>query len=195
MKAKLNLQAIRVAERLLKKPFGKFDLSDEDTIITLMYGMVSENNDEVFDLSRFRSLLSMKRMKAEIQGAIANELSYINQFNDGESVQGGDPPYMGDLASILIVSGLDPHFVLYEMKLFEVEDYIKAIDNKRRDEMEGQRLWTFLTILPHTDGKKIKKPQDLMMFPWEAEALEEKAIAKLDEDAEMFEKFINSKPL
>lgn len=194
MKAKLNLQAIRVTEKLLKKPFGKFDLNDEETILTLMYGMVSENNDEVMTLRNFKSILEMKKMGARIQSAVADELSYIDQFK-GEVGEETDPPYMGDLAALLIAYGLDAHFVLYEMKLFEVGDYLKAIDEKKRDQMESDRLWTFCTILPHVNGEKIKSPQDLMPFPWEIEEIEKNRLEQLQKDEEMFYKFFNSKPL
>ena len=194
MKAKLNLQAIRVTEKLLKKPFGKFDLNDEETILTLMYGMVSENNDEVMTLRNFKSILEMKKMGAMIQSAVADELSYIDQFK-GEVGEEADPPYMGDLAALLIAYGLDAHFVLYGMKLFEVGDYLKAIDEKKKDQMESDRLWTFCTNMPHVDGKKIKSPQDLMPFPWEIEEIEKNRLEQLQKDEEMFYKFFNSKPL
>ena len=192
MKAKLNLQAIRVAERLLKKPFGKFDLSDDETILTLMYGMVSENNEEVFSMKSFRSILEMKNMSGLIRGAVADELSYIDQFREEVSDSGGETPYMGDLAALLITFGLDPHFVLYEMKLFEIGDYLKAIDEYKKEQMERDRMNTFYSILPHVDHKKIKKPQDIYPFPWENEQMEKEALEQLEKDKEMFNKFMNS---
>ena len=50
------------------------------------------------------------------------------------------------------------------MKLFEISDYLKAIDDFKKEKMESERLWTFYTILPHIDQKKVKSPQD--MFPF-----------------------------
>jgi hypothetical protein len=81
------------------------------------------------------------------------------------------------------------------MKLFEIGDYIKAIDEHKKEQMERDRLWTFYTILPHIDQKKLKKPQDLMPFPWEREQLEKDALEQLEKDKDMFNKFFNSKPL
>ena len=192
MKAKLNIQAIRVAERILKKPFGKFDLTDAETIMTLMYGMVSENNEETMSFKRFKDIFKMKKIGAQIQTAVSEELLYIDQFKGESSNDDSDPPYMGDLASVLITSGLDAHFVLYEMKLFEIGDYLKAIDDKKKELMESQRFWTFFTILPHVDGKKFTKPQDLLAFPWETENIEKERLEQLEKDTEMFNKFMKS---
>ena len=33
--------------------------------------------------------------------------------------------------------------------------------------MESERLWTFLTIMPHIDTKKINTPAKLYPFPWD----------------------------
>lgn len=195
MKAKLNLQAIRVAERLLKKPFGEFDLTDEETVLTLMYAMVSENNDEVMTFDQFKSILDMGKIGMKVQRAVSDEMAYIDQFKEEVSDKEEKVPYMGDLAALLIAFGLDAHFVLYEMKLFEIGDYIKAIDEHKKEQMERDRLWTFYTVMPHVDLKKIKSPQDLMPFPWEREQLEKDALEQLEKDKDMFNKFFNSKPL
>ena len=195
MKAKLNLQAIRVAERLLKKPFGEFDLTDEEIILTLMYAMVSENNDEVMTFDQFKSILNMGKIGIKVQRAVSDEMAYIDQFKEEVSDKEEKAPYMGDLAALLITFGLDAHFVLYEMKLFEIGDYIKAIDEHKKEQMERDRMNTFYAILPHVDHKKIKKPQDIYPFPWELEQLEKDALEQLEKDKDMFNKFFNSKPL
>lgn len=192
MKAKLNLQAIRVAERLLKKPFGEFDLTDEETILTLMYAMVSENNDEVMTFDQFKSILNMGKIGIKVQRAVSDEMAYIDQFKEEVSGKEEKAPYMGDLAALLITFGLDAHFVLYEMKLFEIGDYIKAIDEHKKEQMERDRMNTFYSILPHVDHKKIKKPQDIYPFPWEMEQIENDALEQLEKDKDMFNKFMNS---
>ena len=192
MKAKLNLQAIRVAERLLKKPFGEFDLTDEETVLTLMYAMVSENNDEVMTFDQFKSILDMGKIGIKVQRAVSDEMAYIDQFKEEVSDKEEKAPYMGDLAALLITFGLDAHFVLYEMKLFEIGDYIKAIDEHKKGQMERDRMNTFHAILPHVDHKKIKKPQDIYPFPWELEQLEKDALEQLEKDKDMFNKFMNS---
>lgn len=188
MKAKLNIQSIRVAERLLKKPFGKFDLSNDKEALALMYGMVVSNNEEVFTIEQFEKILEQKKTRKTILRLVESEMAYLGQFGE-ESEGESDDTYMSDLASVLITSGIDAHFVLYEMRLFEIIDYIKALDAKKKEQMENERFWTFWNILPHVDTKKLKKPQDLIKFPWEKE--EELS----ERDLEIALKFINSKPI
>ena len=187
MKVRLNLQAIRTAEHLLKKPFSQFDLSDEETVVTLIYTTVSENNDENYTLSTFKQLLKNKKIGSDISTKFRREMEYIAQFQgEGEK---GDDMYMGELATFLIMSGMNPEFVLYKMRLFEMADYIKAIEENKKEDMEKDRFWTYLNILPHVNGKKLKSPQSLIKFPWENKEVD------LDKGIEIFEKFLKSKPL
>ena len=95
-------------------------------------------------------------------------MAYINQFRKRGS-KAKHPTWVS--WRLFNTFGLDAHFVLYEMKLFEIGDYLKAIDEHKKEQMERDRLWTFYTILPHVDHKKLKKPQDLMPFPWEKEEI------------------------
>jgi hypothetical protein len=193
MKIKLNVQAIRVAEMLLKKPFNKFDLSDEETLVTLLYGIVSENNEETFTLHSFRKVFKQKKMRHEIIEKFTKEVEYMNQFRK-ESSGEGDDMYMGELAALLIQSGMDAHFVLYEMKLFEIGDYVKAIGESKKESMENERFWTYLKILPHVNGKKLRKPEALITFPWEKEAKTKSLDEEFERGVKIFAKFINSKP-
>lgn len=188
MKVKLNIQAIRVAERLLKKPFSKFDLSNNEETLALMYGMVSSNNEEVFTINQFEKILEQKKTRKAILKLVESEMAYLGQFSE-DSKGESDDTYMSELASVLITSGIDAHFVLYDMRLFEITDYIKALDYKKKEDMENERFWTFWNILPHVDTKKLKSPQDLIRFPWEAA----KEIS--EREIEIALKFINSKPI
>lgn len=191
MKVKLNIQSIRVAERIMKKPFSKFDLSDDETLMILLYGMVSENNEETFTVDSFKKIFEMKKVRLDILKQFSNELAYMDQFKE-EGSGGQDDMYMGELAAFLIRSGMDAHFVLYEMKLFEIGDYIKAIDDDKKDKMESDRFWTYLRILPHVDGKKLKSPESLISFPWESESKAKSKEAEIEQGIKMFNKFFNS---
>lgn len=203
MKVKLNIQAIRTAERLMNKPFAQFDLSDEETLTLLLYGMVSENNDESFTVSTFKKMLESDKTAVEVMRKFRLEMEYVEQFKlpsdskeDSEESDTEKPDiYMGELAAFMIVSGMDAEFVLYKMKLFEIPDYLKAIEHHAKDKMEGDRFWTYLSVLPHVDGKKLDSPEKLIVFPWEREELEIMKAAEAARGDKMFEKFINSKPI
>lgn len=77
---------------------------------------------------------------------------------------------IGSIAAKLIVAaGMDAHFVMHEMFVEDLPMYIEALNDKLRHEEESRRLWTFYAVLPHVDSKKLKNPQKLHVFPWEAE--------------------------
>lgn len=202
MRVKLNLQAIRIAEQLLKQPFSAFDLGDEETVTALMYGSVAANNeDERFTYGTFEEVLKSEKVAKEIANKVTAEMEFIMQFakeDEKEEKKGKEDEkeiYMSEVASFLILSGMDATFVLYKMNLFEIEDYLKAIEYRKRETMEEGRLWTYFGILPHVDGDKLNSPDKLITFPWEKEAIKERERAELAEDIAMFKKFKNSKPL
>ena len=76
------------------------------------------------------------------------------------------------------------------MELCDLPLYIKAYEKKRKEEMESGRMWTYLTILPHIDARKMKNGvKDLILFPWEeAEREAEKEINEIE--VEYFEELL-----
>ena len=90
---------------------------------------------------------------------------------------------MTDIVSTLIVRyGVDAHYVMYEMELWEIQPYINAADIQRKNDLVTQRFWTYLTIAPNINTKKIRGPEDLVPFEWE-EKKEDKIRKKLAQDA------------
>ena len=191
MKVRLSIQAIRIAERILKKPFSQFNLSDEETLMTLLYGVVFSNNEETFTLHSFKKIFEQKKTRKEIIKKFGDEMAFMEQFREEDTGESSDM-YMGELAAFLINSGMDAHFVLYEMRLFEIGDYVKAIDNSKKERMESDRFWTYLRILPHVDGKKLRDPESLITFPWEAETKAKQREEEIERGMKIFEKFFKS---
>lgn len=191
---KLNLQTIRIAELLLGKPFGKFDLTDEKEADVLTYSFLVANSEEEFSYSTYQNLSN--KVKAKALKKIVSSLSFLDQFSEKEKkTDGSEPVYMGELAATLIMNGMDARYVLYEMGLFEIKDYLAALDTKIKNKLENSRLWTFYSILPHVDAKKLKSPRDLFLFPWEVEEEEKARAEKLEKGVKIFEKFMRSKPI
>jgi len=193
MKAKLNIRAIVLAEKLLGKPFGKFNLDDTEEWLVLAYGMVIANNPETFTLETFKKLTANKKVWQDMMKQIKTEFEYIGQFNDKtEKTEEAGDISISDLAATMIVEGINPDFV-HGMRTTEIADILKAIDAKKKEQMEKDRFWTYLNILPHVDGKKLKSPENLITFPWEAEAKKKLSEAELEKSKAIFEKFIKSK--
>lgn len=190
---KLNLQTIRIAEQLLGKPFGEFELTNEKDADMLVYSFLVTSSDENFSYSTYKHL--SKKVKAKALKQLTSEFSFLQQFSKEETKTKSEPVYMGEVAATLIMEGMDAHYVLYEMGLFELKDYLAAIDTKIKNKLENSRLWTYYSILPHVDAKKLKSPKDLFLFPWEVEEEEKAREIEFEKGVKMFEKFMKSKPI
>ena len=193
MQIKLTLKSIITAEKLLNKPFGQFNLDDTEEWLVLAYGMVIANNPETFTLDTFRKLTANKRVWLDMMKQIKTEFEYIGQFNDKtEKTEDAVDISISDLASMMIVEGINPDFV-QNMRTTEIADLLKAIDAKKKEQMEKDRFWTYLNILPHIDGKKLKSPENLITFPWEMAEKKKKQDLDFEKAKANFEKFIKSK--
>lgn len=190
---KLNLQTIRIAEQLLGKPFGEFALTSEKDADMLVYSLLVASSDENFSYSTYKHL--SKKVKANALKQLTSDFSFFQQFSKEEAETKSKPVYMGEVAATLIMEGMDAHYVLYEMGIFELKDYLAAIDTKIKNKFENSRLWTYLSILPHVDAKKLKSPKELFLFPWEVEEEEKARANEFEKGAKMFEKFMKSKPI
>lgn len=74
---------------------------------------------------------------------------------------------IGELAYSLIAKGIDAHYIMNELSIIDLPYLIEAISRTKLKDMESQRLWTYLSILPHVDSSKLKSPKDIMPFPWD----------------------------
>ena len=191
MKAKLNIRAIVLAEKLLGKPFGKFDMSNEEDAMAVTYGMVAANNEETLTLAMFGKILENKKIRTEITRQVKREFDYIGQFGTDESAEGETDTSITDIAVMMIMAGMDANFV-YDLRTTDIADFLKGIDAKKKEQMESDRFWTYLKILPHVDGKKMKGPENLILFPWEAEQKKKQTDEEFERGKAIFEKFIKS---
>ena len=191
MKAKLNIRSIIIAEKLLHKSFGKFDLNSESDLQVITYAMVAANNDETLTLEMFGKLNKNRKLWAEIMNQVKYEFEYMGQFNEAGEVDNDTDICVTDLAVSMILSGIDAHFV-YDMRTTDIADFLKGIEDNKREQMEQDRFWTYLKILPHVDGKKLKSPEDLITFPWEAKHKQKLRDDEFERAKANFEKFIKS---
>ena len=191
MKAKLNIRSIIIAEKLLHKSFGKFDLNSESDLQVITYAMVAAKNEETLTMEMFGKLNKNRKLWAEIMNQVKYEFEYIGQFNEAGEVDNDTDICVTDLAVSMILSGIDAHFV-YDMRTTDIADFLKGIEDNKREQMEQDRFWTYLKILPHVDGKKLKSPEDLITFPWEAKHKQKIRDDEFERAKANFEKFIKS---
>ena len=63
---------------------------------------------------------------------------------------------------------------MYDMEEWEISYYYRMMRDMDRDRLTEERLWTYLTILPHV-GKKLGSPQKMLPFEWEKNENKRKA--------------------
>jgi len=177
-KVRLNLKALVIAEKLKDKPFSSFDFEDEDDVIALLYGMIVANNDILPTLKEFEEMVNSGSIKG-MDRKIEETLAFIGQFGKDEGYSDGEV-FMTDISSLLIMSGVDPHYVMYEMDIFEIEGFLKQYENNKKERMEEGRLWSYLVLSPHL--KRGTSPSDMYPFPWEEEERKKQLEIKIKEE-------------
>lgn len=192
---RLSIKAIIRAEQILSKPFTDIDYTNVEELTKLLYCTVLANNPVLFTFEEFQAIAVNEKQFAtmikEIE-KVNNVLEQFTQSNKSGSGEGsGEPQYIKDLVGMLIMSGLDAHYVMNEMEISDIPVFVEAYEKKKREEMEASRLWTFLSIIPHVDTKKVKSPKDLMLLPWEEEQVIKEAEAALLRDKDAAEKFFS----
>lgn len=153
----------------------------------------------MFTFEVFRQTLSNKKVAREMVFALEKEISALAQFQKKDKEckldnQDTAPGRIGDIVATLIMSGLDANYALNEMELCDLPMFIESYERKRKEEMESSRLWTFFSMLPHIDSKKMKNgAKDLITFPWEEEEAKHEAERAIEEDSERFENFMKTR--
>lgn len=167
-------------------------LSSEEDVLALVYCSLVVNNPSLLMTYKvFKTLITDKK----VSNWISREYEKVSDFNAQLKAQ--EPPKvekekkedeepeelnMTDIASALIVRhGVDAHYVMYEMELWEIQPYFNAADIQRKNELITQRFWTYLTIAPNINTKKVKSPEELVPFDWE-EKKEDRIKKQLDKD-------------
>lgn len=200
MEIGLTIKAIIRWEQMRGKSFSLMDYSDRDDLETLLYtSTICNSPGKMFTFEVFRETFSNKKVVREMVLALERELSVLAQFQKKEARKDyvdseKDPECIKDIVSTLIMYGLDAQYALNEMELCDLPIYIKAHEKMRKEEMESNRLWTFFTMMPHIDAKKMKNgAKDLIIFPWEEEEAKIEAERTINEGMERFENFMNTK--
>lgn len=196
MKIGLTIKSIIRWEQLREKSFSLMDYTDQDDVDTLLYTTTICNNEgmmHTFDI--FRKTLSNDKLVREMVLKLERETEFLNQFQkkQEENKDHTDEPLgmISDIVSTLIMSGLDAHYILNEMDLCDLPLYVKAYECKKKEQMESDRLWTYLTILPHVDSKKLPSARDLYIFPWEEEEVKKNAERAIKENEADLKKFLS----
>lgn len=173
-----NFKAIMMFEKLSGVSY--FDLTDENYVF-LIYAMYMVKHPYTY--MQFWDFIKIfgnnKKVTKQMITEFGEYMEYLKQYsdttpkteenNEGETEEKPKQTITDIVAYLITSCGIDPHYVMYEMELWEIEPYMKCAERKKKEELESERLWTYLNISPHIDTKKCKSPEKLIPFPWEKE--------------------------
>lgn len=195
---RLTIKAIIRWEQMRGKSFSLVDYADKEDIESLLYVMYITSDKPGYTFEVFRQVIVDERFMNAMSSDLGRIIEIVAQFqkkiasNIGNTE--GSLEYIGSIVSTLIMAGLDAHYALNEMELCDLPLYLEAYERKRKEEMESSRMWTYFTMLPHVDAKKMKNgARDLIVFPWEEEEMRKEAERAIREDAARFDEFMKTK--
>ena len=202
---KLNIKSIINYERLTGRPFSTFTGNEED-VLPLLYCMLVSNNDfkRTYE-ETIEFLFTDEKFVEEINSRLQQIFLFESQFFNKEEVdekshsQNNTPNkeeqpkvYIYQLVPILVMDcNLDINYVLNEMHYSEIDSYIKYRDDKNKNRLEEKRLFTYLTIMPHINAKKLTV-NELLPFSWEKEEKEKEGLKVIDTHKDKLHQFMNS---
>lgn len=196
VKTGITMRTIIRWEQLQEKSFSLMDYTNEKDVEALLYCSVlcCNPNEKKYTFDEFRHTMKNKKLVRQMVQELSRESIVMAQFRQvGPNNEGigneGTPGYIKDIISTLIVGGMDANYVMDELSLCDLAMFIESYERKRKEQMESARLWTYLSILPHVDGKKLPSARDMYPFPWEEEEIREKAEKVIREDSEKLEAF------
>jgi hypothetical protein len=166
-----------------------------DEILKVLYCVVLANNDKVFTFKTFKDIANnpdqFRTMVRELE-KYNQVLSQFVEENDvpGERKTDETKTWVKDIVASLIVERVDASFVMNDLTIADLPLFIKALNNKKRAEMEESRLWTYIWMAPHIDTKKLDRPEKICPFAWETEKIKEKAMQTMETNRAEYEKFM-----
>lgn len=192
MNTKMSIKSIVLFEKMTNIPFSEMSFSEQsilsnpEVFLKLLYCILishPENKVKCTFEAACESLFTEQSLML-YSTELSTEIAIMNQFVDMQKLRDVNdvaiketkeneepkPVYMKNLVPILVLDcGLDIDYVLNEMSYTDIDDYFKYREDKHRNDLEEKRLFTFLSVLPHINSKKVKSPEKFYPFPWEKE--------------------------
>lgn len=150
---------------------------DEEDAVTLLYCLQRcEEGGSVLPLDVWKQVLESEAVRGDLYARLERTLEAMIplSFTSAEgatSAEGeadGDTPDFTSIAGMLVVEGgLSPSYVMDTMELWELPAFLDALDRKKREALEHQRLFTWMTMMPHLSSDSVGSPEELLPFPWE----------------------------
>jgi hypothetical protein len=204
-KFKLNIRSIILYEKLIGESFSLFK-PEIEKIVPLLYCIIAGNNDISFSYEDaieflFSDEVFMKDLSRKLEDSLkfqaqfTNTTSYkddIEKNKNDKKEESYKPVFISQLVPILVSDcGLSIEYVMNELHYSEIDSFIQYKDEKYKARLEEERLFTYLTIAPNIDTKKLSV-EKLLPFPWEKEKKKKEGLKAIERDKEKFLQFMNS---
>lgn len=171
----LTLRAVLLFEKLTARSFSSLNILDEEDAVTLLYCLQRcEEGGSVLPLDVWKQVLESESVKDELYARLERTLEAMIPLSlpEGTSpTEETDEDTSTDFTSIagmlVVDGGLSPSYVMDTMELWEIPAFLDALDRKKREAIEHQRLFTWMTMMPHLSSDSVGSPEELLPFPWE----------------------------
>ncbi len=148
---------------------------DEEDAVTLLYCLQRcEEGGSMLHLDVWKQVLESESVKGELYARLERTLeamiplSLPEGTSPTEETDEDTSPDFTSIAGMLVVDGgLSPSYVMDTMELWEIPAFLDALDRKKREALEHQRLFTWMTMMPHLSSDSVGSPEELLPFPWE----------------------------
>lgn len=177
-------------EYITNSSFYKFD---DKYILDLIYAVLVTNNEFNYSLDTFKETYAKnKKFANEINKICTKLVTYLNNMfkastatpDNSKKVEDSEEREIriSDVAnSLIILHGVDAHYVMYEMEIWEISKMLEIAEEKKHMQQLENRFWSFIQLSPYLPSK-IKEPQDLVRFNWEVDYRKEKAVKDLEKN-------------
>lgn len=172
---KLTLRAVLLFEKLTARSFSSLSILDEEDAVTLLYCLQRcEEGGSVLPLDVWKQVLESEAVRGDLYARLERTLeamiplSLPEGTSPTEETDEDTSPDFTSIAGMLVVEGgLSPSYVMDTMELWELPAFLDALDRKKREALEHQRLFTWMTMMPHLSSDSVGSPEELLPFPWE----------------------------
>ena len=172
---KLTLRAVLLFEKLTARSFSSLSILDEEDAVILLYCLQRcEEGGSVLPFEVWKQVLESEAVKSQLYARLERTLeamiplSLPEGTSPTEETDEDTSPDFTSIAGMLVVDGgLSPSYVMDTMELWELPAFLDALDRKKKEHLEHQRLFTWMTMMPHLSSDSVGSPEELLPFPWE----------------------------
>lgn len=191
LKIVLNMKTLLLFEQMGDKSF--YSMTADDFPLLIYCSLVTNNNQKL-TFSKFEYVMNNQKIANELMKKCQEEFDFITQFTPREQKEtnvSSEGKLTDTINTLILNYNMDINYVMYDLRLWELPALVKSIEEKSKADMVEKRFWTYMTICPHIDSKKIKSPEQILPFPWEKKEKDADRMKFMEENKDAIKAFFN----